>query len=106
MEERRKYERFDLKLPAQVKLNSGQGVSEAVLNCLTRDVCAGGAYLEGVENLPEGASVSMDLVLNLERFKQVDNDKALIQVKGSVIRVEEGTGLAICFDKRYHITPL
>jgi len=106
MEERRKFERFDLRLSAQVKVNSGREVSSEVMDYLTRDVCAGGAYLEGVGNLPEGTSLSLDLVLKLERLKNIENEQALIQVRGKVVRLDEGTGIAVCFEKDYRITPL
>ena len=105
-EERRQFERFNLKLPAQMKPDTGRRDTSEALNFLTKDICAGGAYLEGPESLPEGTKVSLDLVLNLKQLKQIKNERALIHVKGRVIRYEEGTGLAISFDKNYRITPL
>lgn len=106
MLERRKYQRFDLKLPAQVKIHSGEQETPEVIEALTRDICAGGAYIEGLDTLPEGTRVSLDLVLKLDRLKQIEKNQARIQVKGRVIRHGEGSGLAICFDKRYRITPI
>lgn len=107
MEERRRYERFALELPAQVKvLNSGRERADPVLNLLTRDICAGGAYLEGAGTLPAGTRVALDIVLRLERLKKVDTDRAMVHVRGEVVRLEDSTGMAICFDNNYHIQAL
>lgn len=105
-ENRREFERFDLELPAQVKANNDLGDTSEVMSFLTKDICAGGAYLVGPENLPEGTKIDLHLELNLEQLKKIKNKRASIQVKGTVIRKNGDNGLAIRFDKNYRIIPI
>ena len=105
-ENRREFERFDLELPAQLKANNDQDDTSEALNFLTKDICAGGAYLVGPENLPVGTKVDLHLVLNLEQLKKIKNKQAAIQVKGRVIRSDGNNGLVIRFEKNYRITPI
>ena len=104
--DRREFERFDLELPAQIIPNNDQGDTPEVLSFLTRDICAGGAYLVGPENLPEGTKVDLHMELNLEQLKKIKNKRAVIQVKGRVARNNEDNGCAIHFDKNYRIMPI
>jgi hypothetical protein len=104
MKERRKMERFDLKLPATFELLTPyQG--NGSFNLLTTNICAGGAYFHTTQPLPEGTRVKIDLVLlpdKLRRFKD-KSKKAYVKVTGRVLR-SEAEGMAVCFDEDYEIT--
>ncbi len=101
--ERRKIERFSLELPGQISIvDVGK---EDVLNLLTRDICAGGAFFHTEEPLPVGTNVRIDLVLPLERLRKLQGKKALIKVSGKVIR-SEMQGMAICFNEDFQLSSL
>ena len=93
MVERRKLERFELRLPAKIE---GLGLKKGAHNLLTRNISAGGAFLETTNQLPENSRVSIDFVVPTG---------VLVKVAGVVLR-SEPTGIAIRFDNEYQLTPL
>jgi hypothetical protein len=93
--ERRKLERFDLRLPA--KIDELEGEKGRQHNLLTKNICAGGAFLEANKQpLTENSRVSIDLVVPTG---------IQIKVTGVVLR-SEPTGTAVRFDNGYQMTPL
>lgn len=109
MEEKRKLERFDLKIPAKIKLAdlSQEDRGEEIPDLTTSDISSGGAFFHTTKPLPKGTDVKTDLILPLDKLKKLSEDSlhALIKVTGTVIRTESG-GMAICFDSNYQIRPL
>jgi hypothetical protein len=105
MKEKRKLERFDLRLPAKIEPVRENDEGE-ILTLMTSDICAGGAFFHTSAPLPEGTEVRIDLVLPLLKLKEVaeDYDHAYIKVIGKVLRAEP-RGMAICFNKGYKIRP-
>jgi len=104
--ERRKFERFDLELPAGIELaTSDQENEEKILNLMTKDICSGGAFFYTTHPLPEGTEVKIELVLDLDKLKKLTGERAFISAKGTVLRAE-AEGMAICFDKNYKIRSL
>ena len=94
MVERRKLERFDLRLAAKIE---GLGLRKGVHNsALTRNISAGGAFLETTKHLPENSRISIDVVMPTG---------VLVKVTGAVLR-SEPTGIAIRFDNEYQLKPL
>jgi len=103
--ERRRLERFSLEVPARIEILAREDHAEEVLELNTRDVSAGGAYFRTKKALPEGTRVRIDIILPLDRLRKLkDTCKGLIKVTGTVLR-SEPTGMAICFDEGYLITP-
>jgi len=106
MVEKRRLERFDLSVPAKIRpVVSGR--KRNVIHLLTSDVCAGGAFFHTDQPLPEGTEVRIELVLSLEKLRQLmkeDSCHAHIKVTGRVLR-SESKGMAVCFDKDYEIRP-
>ena len=103
MKERRKLERFDLKISATIEsMTSDQ--EKRLLNLLTSNICSGGAFFHTTQPLPEGSQVKIDLVLPLDNLKKLKDDckQAYIMVTGRVLR-SESEGMAILFDKNYLI---
>ena len=104
MKERRRLERFDLKIPATVEFMNLEH-KEKILNLLTSNICSGGAYFDTTQPLPEGTQVKIDLVLPLDKLKKLKDEykQAYIKVTGRVLR-SESEAMAICFDEDYQIS--
>jgi hypothetical protein len=91
--ERRKLERFDLRLAAKIEC---LGQKKRVHNLLTRNISAGGAFLETTGEFPENSRVRIDFVVPTG---------VLVNIAGAVMR-SEPTGIAVRFDNEYQLTPL
>ena len=105
MGDRRKIERFKLRLPARLEVvGRYEDVQQATLSLETDNVCSGGAYFTILNPLPQGTSVKIDLLLDFDRIVTPRHMRPLIKVKGNVVRSER-TGMAVRFDKSYQIIP-
>lgn len=93
MKERRKLERFDLQLPAKIDVVAGE---KQISNLFTKNICAGGAFFETSNPLPNNTRVKIDLVAPT---------RVQIIVAGSVCRLDP-SGMAIQFDEEYKLLPL
>jgi len=100
--EKRAMERFPLTLPARVTPMDNE--DHDTLELLTSDICAGGAFFQTETPLSPGTEVKIDLVLPLEKLKELAGKKAHIKVSGFVIRTT-AKGMAICFEPEYEIRP-
>jgi PilZ domain len=103
-EEKRKIERFTLELPALISMNDETGKQKA-FEVMTRNICAGGAFLLTDKPLPVGTNVKMDLILPLDNLQEMGARRSRIDVSGAVVRTDL-QGMAVCFDKKYSIEPL
>lgn len=102
--ERRRLERFDLQVPAKIEVLSSPD-SASILELLTKDICAGGAYFPTKTALAAGTKVKLDILLPVRNAgAETDNTRGLIKVNGTVIR-SGPAGMAIGFDGGYLITP-
>jgi hypothetical protein len=99
---KRKQERFDLELPAILKLAEEE--SEQI-EVITKDVCSGGALFHTDQPIDIGTEVSVELAMPIAQLKQVKADRVLIRVAGAVIRTDQN-GIAVCFEKKYTVTPV
>ena len=107
MTERRKLERFKLRLPPRIEVvTQRRDVEETThaLNLVTENICSGGAFFRTSSPLPKGTEVKIDMVLNLDRIRGLKGKSPLIKVRGRVLR-SEPTGMAIRFGKRYNMVP-
>ena len=101
--EKRKMERFSLKLPAKLTWTGKDNKLES-LEQITRNICAGGAFFETQKPLLVGTDVKLNIIFPLERFKNLKLKRSHIRISGSVIRTDQ-LGMAVCFDKKFHIVP-
>ena len=102
--ERRRLERFDLQVPAKIEVLSSPDTA-SILELLTKDICAGGAYFPTKTALASGTKVKLDILLPVRNLNTLsDNTRGLIKVNGTVIR-SGPAGMAIGFDTGYLITP-
>ena len=105
MEDKRAYERFDLKVPARLGvLGSNYGEADEV-SLTTVNICAGGAFFITEAPLPQGTRVKMDFVLSIDKLKELLDSHCRIKVQGEVIRTDE-SGIAVRFDEEYEIVPV
>ena len=96
MKERRKYERFQLELPARLEMNSSERTE--IFELQTRDISAAGALLLGATGqFPAGTRCQLELIVISERIKELTGVQGLIKVEGTVVR-STPDGVAICFD--------
>jgi hypothetical protein len=101
--EKRKMQRFAIALPSIVwPQNDGSG--GAALNLVCRDVSAAGAFFLTSTLLDVGTRVRVVMFLDLDAALPQAAGKAQVSLSGIVTRVEE-QGMAVCFEKKYKITP-
>jgi len=104
MEEKRTYERFDLKVPIKIKLDKPE-TDEGEFIFTTNNICAGGAFFHTEKQIPEGMKVNLDFVISIDKLKEFVNSQCRIIVSGEVIR-RDSTGMAVRFEEDYEIIPL
>ncbi len=105
MREKRRLERFILEIPAKIEVMD-RAQNPGMLDLLTSNICAGGAYFQTAKSLPEGTEVKVDLILPLDKLEKLKESQkhAYIKVTGRVLRTES-RGMAIGFDQNYQIRP-
>jgi hypothetical protein len=103
--EKRKLQRFSLEIPAKIEV-IGTGKQKGTIEVLTSDICAGGAYFQTPDPLPQGTQVKIDMILPLEHLRKVSEEysRAYIKVSGTVLRTES-SGMAVSFDEDYELGP-
>ena len=101
--EKRKMERFFLELPANLIVDKENGEKKAI-QLLTRDVCAGGAFFKTEKPLSVGTDLKICMIITFEKLQSLEGKRSRVDVSGSVIRKDQ-EGMAICFDKKYRISP-
>lgn len=102
--DKRSMERFDLNLPAVIAFENETG-EMSHQKVVAKNVCAGGSYCATGSTLPRGTEVKLDLIVSLEKINNLDVRKSHIAVSGRVIRSDK-EGIAICFNKQYHISTI
>ena len=98
---KRKYERFDLELPAKVIA----GDEDITLNINTRDISAGGAFFEIAEPLDMGEKLTIEIVITNETLEKLTGTQPKISVRGTVTR-SEPAGMAVSFSGHEQIMPV
>ena len=102
--EKRKMERFSLKLPALLSMTD-ENENQQAFEVMIRNICSGGALFKTDHPLSVGTDVKMELILPLNKFKKYGGKRSRVDVSGSVIRTND-QGMAVCFDKNFRISPL
>jgi c-di-GMP-binding flagellar brake protein YcgR len=105
MVERRKFERYELRVPAKVETLAREA-GRKKLSLKTANVCAGGAYFSTPKALTEGTKVRLEIVLTFNGQKSLrDTKNARVRILGTVMRSQKD-GMAIRFSDDYVIAPL
>jgi len=104
--ERRIVERFDLEIPAKLRIMAADKAVDE-LDLRTENISCGGAFFRTQTPFPEGTDVRIDLILNLDRIKTLKTrvGNVHIELTGTVNRSEE-FGMSVCFRPEYSIRPL
>ena len=103
MKERRQYERFLLSLPAMVE-TIDQGENQ-IFEFQTRDISAGGAFLDTTEPFSIGTRFRLKLNVPSERIEELTGAQTCIKTEGTVVR-STPTVMALCFDGKSQILSL
>ena len=103
-QEKRKMERYTLKLPTWISLTDEGGQRKSI-ELFTSNVCAGGAFFDTKTPLSIGTEVDVDILLPFNKLKKLGGRKSRIGVSGSVIRTGD-SGMALMFGKQFQISPV
>lgn len=104
MKDRRKLERFNLKLRGEITAETADQMKR-VFRLRTRDISSGGAFFYGVDPLPEGTPVQINLILSIDKLKKLMGAQARVEISG-IVKRSEPSGMAICFHKDYQMTSI
>jgi hypothetical protein len=106
MMEKRKMDRYALRLPATIRVvaNEKENGSQTY-DVITNDVSAGGAFFETDTPLAEGTRVKIRMVLSIDSIKKMTGKQAVVNVSGHVLRAGHN-GIAVCFNPNYRMTPI
>ncbi len=104
IKERRKLERFVLKLPTWISFPGDCG-NKKEIQLATSNINAGGAYLLTTQPLPIGMDVDLVLHLPLDHIVIEKRKHSQIKLNGKIVRADL-QGMAILFNNRYRISPL
>jgi c-di-GMP-binding flagellar brake protein YcgR len=115
-EERREQERFSFRLQTKIMAESGTGITP-LLEFVTADISASGAFIETSRPLPIASKVRMEFFLSLEELARLrfllakeslkvwQSERAWVTATGVVIRAEQN-GVAVIFDQNYQVFPI
>jgi c-di-GMP-binding flagellar brake protein YcgR len=105
MVERRKYERYDLVVPAMIE-TLARTAAKRKISLKTVNISAGGAYFRTDASLAEGTKVRLELRLSYVSRPRLKNPRnARVRMLGTVMRCQNG-GMAIRFSEDYVIAPV
>ena len=103
--EKRKFERFDLALPAKIEVVGQDKSNDQVLNLMTKNICEGGACFFSDQPIFPGTEVRVHLTLPLNGMHMVKERQSLVKATGRVLRSEFGE-MAVSFYKGFKLRPL
>ena len=103
-EERRKHERYDLVLPCLLNIIQDDVVSN-VVEIKTRNISAGGVFLDFVRNKGHFERAKVDILISPDIIKSNSACGTFISANGKIVRSEKN-GTALLFSESYRIGPL
>jgi hypothetical protein len=103
MQEERKYERFALRFTGRIIL--GDSVDAQVLDVVTNDVSAGGAFFHTAKPLAIGARAKLMLIVASRKLRELTDAQGLLKAEGTVVR-SSAEGIAICFGGEPELVPI
>ena len=116
VDERRQFERFSLCIKTKMTAESLSGKTP-VLEFVTANISAGGAFVETSAPLPLASRVRLEFlvaledlkilkfIVSLEALKSWKGKRVWISASGIVAR-HEPSGMGIMFDDNYQISPM
>lgn len=104
MQERRREQRFDLKLPCLVTVLES-GLNKDLLQIETSNISYSGAYLCTSSPLPAGTCITIEVLVRLDKSETCAHPGSCINLNGQVLR-SDAEGMAVKFDGRYQISSI
>jgi hypothetical protein len=101
--ERRKYERFEIGLPARIETVFAN--KKRMFDVVTKDISATGAFVSTNSTLVEGMPVKMSMATQSEKIAEITGSQSLIECEGRIVRTTP-TGSAICFNEECKVIRL
>ena len=101
--DKRKFERFDIELPARMETNSSN--RKQAFDLVTKNISASGAFVSANSPFSDGLRIKMSLATKNQRLAELTGSQSLFECEGSVVRTTP-TGIGICFNKDFQITCL
>ncbi len=115
-DERRVHKRFSMRIQTKVTAETLSGKTP-MMEYLTANISAGGAFIETSHPLPLASKVRIDFllsledlqilkfILSLETLKSWKGERVWVRASGIVARCE-ANGMGIMFDENYQINPM
>ena len=101
--DKRKFERFDIELPARlVTISSNR---KQVFDLAAKNISASGAFVSSNGPFFDGSRIKISLTTQNKRLAELTGSQWLIECEGSVVRTTP-TGVGICFNKECQIMSL
>lgn len=101
--DKRKYERFEIELPARMETNSSN--KKQVFDLATKNISASGAFVSTKSSFVDGSRIKMSLKTQNRKIAELTGSQCLIECEGSIVRTTS-SGVAVCFDKECQIISL
>lgn len=107
MRDNRKLERFNMKIPSQVR-SFEEEPKKTILDLITENVSSGGAFYSTPAPFPKGTRVNVSMALPLKRMQVIEDQpkSVLVTIDGKVLRTSK-IGMAVRFNKqfKFHHSP-
>ncbi len=100
---RRKFERFEIELPARMETISLS--KKQVFDLVTKNISASGAFVSANNSFSDGLRIKMSLTTQNKKLIELTGAYGLIECEGSIVRTTP-TGVGICFNKDCQILSL
>ena len=106
MKERRSIERYELRLPARVRI-CGIDEDGREIETETKDISSSGAYIITNKPLPQGTNIELEFDLSIGKLIEFmgSGGHVRVRVEGKVARADNN-GVAVRFAKDYEIKAL
>ncbi len=103
MDNKRKFERYDISAPARLEILEPEEMKDRML-LKSHDLSAGGVFIKTSRPIPEGSTVKMEFLLRLPEpdAKSSSPRATVIIVTGRIVRSTD-EGMAILFNDDYDI---
>ena len=105
MQEKRNFTRFDRNVSIKLQIIESSAEYEVAPHyLLTKNICAGGIFIDTEKPMPKGTDVILEIALpSNNSINETDlKNHCFVKVRGTVVRTET-TGIALCFKKDFQI---
>ncbi len=103
MDEKRKFERFNVNVPARIEISAEEGQRE-IIDLETDSLSAGGVSLRFARSVPVGCPVKVEVVLKFEQLKTPADPEGIVVIAATGRVLRSGpSGMAIRFNEDYDL---